>query len=98
MIRRPILVFAIVPIAATAAMAQGARPEAGPATDRAAPAAEPPSRIAFGSCATQERPQPIWDAVLAARPQLLLLRGDNIYADTTDMDVMRRKYAKLAAM
>ncbi len=60
--------------------------------------AEPLSRIAFGSCATQERPQPIWDAVLACRPQLLLLLGDNIYADTQDMNVMRRKYAKLAAM
>jgi alkaline phosphatase D len=29
---------------------------------------------------------------------LLLLLGDNIYADTKDMGVMRRKYAKLAAM
>ncbi|MFO0907424.1 MAG: alkaline phosphatase D family protein [Isosphaeraceae bacterium] len=54
-------------------------------------------RIAFGSCATQERPQPIWDAVNAAKPDLLLLLGDNIYADTENMDVMRAKYAKLAA-
>ena len=58
----------------------------------------PLSRLAFGSCATQERPQPIWNAILASRPQLLLLLGDNIYADTKDMDVMRRKYAKLAAI
>ena len=36
--------------------------------------------------------------MLASRPQLLLLLGDNIYADTTNMDVMRRNYAKLAAM
>ena len=35
---------------------------------------------------------------LASHPQLLLLLGDNIYADTKDMNVMRRKYAKLAAM
>ena len=58
----------------------------------------PLRRIAFGSCATQERPQPIWDAVLASHPQLLLLLGDNIYADTKNMDVMRAKYAKLAAV
>ena len=55
-------------------------------------------RIAFGSCATQERPQPIWDAVSRTNPDLLLLLGDNIYADTEDMDVMRAKYAKFAAM
>jgi alkaline phosphatase D len=64
---------------------------------REAPKA-PLSRIAFGSCATQERPQPIWNAVAATHPELLLLLGDNIYADTTNMDVMRAKYAKLAAM
>ena len=62
------------------------------------PATLPLRRIAFGSCATQARPQPIWDAVVATRPELTLLLGDNIYADTLDMNVMRAKYAKLAAM
>lgn len=95
MIRRLILVLAIGPAVAT-----GAEPtqESRPAADGAPRVAGPLSRIAFGSCASQERPQPIWDAVLASRPQLLLLLGDNIYADTKDMDVMRRKYARLAAM
>ncbi len=73
------------------------RPAAAAAA-RPAAATEPLSRIVFGSCATQERPQPIWDAVLAANPQLLLMLGDNIYADTKDMTVMRAKYAKLAAL
>ena len=59
---------------------------------------QPLRRIAFESCATQERPQPIWKPILASEPQLLLLLGDNIYADTQNMDVMRAKYAKLAAM
>ncbi len=72
------------------------KPGAGPIAD-AAPA-PPLRRIAFGSCATQERPQPIWDAVAAAKPDLLLMLGDNIYADTENMNVMRAKYAKLAAM
>src|SRR5262245_44080935 len=31
---------------------------------------KPLSRIAFGSCAEQHRPQPIWDAVVATRPEL----------------------------
>jgi hypothetical protein len=59
---------------------------------------QPLSRIAFGSCATQERPQPIWNAVAATKPELLLLLGDNIYADTEDMGVMQAKYNKFAAM
>jgi hypothetical protein len=64
----------------------------------AAQAQEPLHRVAFGSCASQEHPQPIWDAIASARPDLLLMLGDNIYADTEDMGVMRAKYAKLAAM
>jgi len=55
------------------------------------------SRIAFGSCADQDKPQPVWDPVLARGNDLFIFLGDNIYADTRDMDLMRRKYAKLAA-
>lgn len=58
--------------------------------------AEPLERVAFGSCASQDRDQPIWDAILAQDPDLFLFIGDNIYADTEDMDVMRRKYGMLA--
>jgi alkaline phosphatase D len=64
----------------------------------AAAPARPLSRIAFGSCASEARPQPIWAAIAATKPELLLMLGDNIYADTRDMDVMRAKYARLAAM
>src|SRR5262245_10992979 len=56
------------------------------------PRDEPLSRIAFGSCARQSDPQPIWDAVLAAKPQLFILLGDNIYGDSQDMAVLRAKY------
>jgi alkaline phosphatase D len=55
------------------------------------------TRIAFGSCAKSDKPQPIWDAVLAARPDLFIFLGDNVYLDTRDPAVMRRKYAELAA-
>jgi alkaline phosphatase D len=61
-------------------------------------AARPLQRIAFGSCAQQERPQPIWEAVLQTKPDLFLFVGDNIYGDTEDMAVLRAKYGKLAAM
>src|SRR5262245_5450269 len=58
---------------------------------------QPLERIAFGSCAHQDRAQPIWDAIVAARPDLFLFLGDTIYADTTDMKVFRAKYDLLAA-
>jgi alkaline phosphatase D len=63
---------------------------------RAADADRPLQRIAFGSCAHQDKPQPIWDAIAAVRPDLFLFIGDNIYADTQDMEVMKAKYQKLA--
>ncbi|MFK7788073.1 MAG: alkaline phosphatase D family protein [Phycisphaeraceae bacterium] len=61
--------------------------------------AEPvaPTLIAFGACAHEGKPQPIWDAVVAAEPELFIFTGDNIYGDTNDMAVMQAKYDKLAA-
>lgn len=59
-------------------------------------AAEPPlERIAFGSCAKQDKPQPIWDAVCDFKPQRFLFLGDNIYGDSPDVAVIRAKYAQL---
>ena len=39
-----------------------------PTAGRSAAPQEPLRRIAFGSCASQEEPQPIWEAVVAAQP------------------------------
>ncbi|KAK8705790.1 hypothetical protein V6N13_049382 [Hibiscus sabdariffa] len=39
------------------------------------------SRIAFGSCANQSSPQPIWDAINKFDPQVFIWLGDNIYGD-----------------
>jgi alkaline phosphatase D len=55
------------------------------------------SRILFGSCVHQEKAQPVWDAILDAKPDLFIMAGDNIYGDTKDMDVLRGKYKKLAS-
>jgi alkaline phosphatase D len=57
----------------------------------------PLTRIAFGSCAKQDKEQPIWDAVNAYAPDLFVFLGDNVYADTTDPAVFRDTYAQLAA-
>ncbi len=58
---------------------------------------QPITRIAMGSCIRQDKPQPIWEAVARYRPEVFLLLGDTIYGDTEDMEVLRRKYAVLAA-
>lgn len=58
----------------------------------------PIRRIAFGSCAHQAKPQPIWEAVTALRPDVFLFLGDNIYADTTDMSLMKKKYDQFASV
>ncbi|KAL0916057.1 hypothetical protein M5K25_013539 [Dendrobium thyrsiflorum] len=39
------------------------------------------TRIAFGSCANQSAPQPIWNAIIDFDPQLFIWLGDNIYGD-----------------
>ncbi len=54
-------------------------------------------KITFGSCASQDKPQPIWETLIKQNPDLFLFIGDNIYADTEDMAVMQEKYKKLLA-
>ena len=54
--------------------------------------------IGFGSCVHQDRPAPIWDTINSARCDAFVLLGDNIYADTSDPAVFRKKYGMLAEM
>ena len=39
-------------------------------------------RIAFGSCAKHWQHQPIWEKVIATKPDLFLFLGDAVYSDT----------------
>ncbi|CAK7345939.1 unnamed protein product [Dovyalis caffra] len=39
------------------------------------------TRIAFGSCANQSSPQPIWNAIIDFDPQVFIWLGDNVYGD-----------------
>lgn len=54
-----------------------------------------PSRIAFGSCGHQDKPQPILNTVVDQKPDLFIYLGDNIYGDTKDMNVLQAKYDTL---
>lgn len=59
------------------------------------------TKIAFGSCVDQDKPVPIFDTMAATKPDLLLLLGDNMYADLDKKlkvtpDVIREKYQQMA--
>lgn len=50
------------------------------------------TRIAFGSCSNEEIHYEMWSDIVAQKPQLCVLLGDNIYGDTHDMKWMRTQY------
>ena len=52
-------------------------------------------RIAVGSCAYDEGRQPVWSAIRRSSPDLVLLLGDNVYADTTEPDVLAESLERL---
>lgn len=55
------------------------------------------SKIAFGSCGSQDNPLPIFDVVVKHKPDLFIFLGDNLYGDTRNMDDLREDYATLGA-
>jgi alkaline phosphatase D len=74
-----------------AALAFAATASAAPPTP-----AGPLTKIFFGSCADQNKPCPIWDKVIDAKPDLGILLGDNIYADLDDGKLKPADPAKIA--
>ncbi len=54
------------------------------------------SKIAFGSCSSQNKEQPILNAAAEKKNDLFVYLGDNIYGDTEDMNVLLAKYGKLS--
>lgn len=49
-------------------------------------------KIAFGSCNKTDLENLFWDDILDLDPDLWIWGGDNIYADTDDMNLMREMY------
>jgi alkaline phosphatase D len=52
-------------------------------------------KIAFGSCGKQTHPLPIFNEVVKQDPNIFIFLGDNIYGDTHDMEILRKKYHEL---
>lgn len=55
------------------------------------------SKIAFGSCGSQNKPLPILSLAAEKKPDVFVFLGDNIYGDTDSMSVLKKKYDKLGA-
>jgi alkaline phosphatase D len=53
--------------------------------------------LVFASCNHQDRPQPLWQPILDTKPDLFIWGGDNVYADTDDMEKMKEDYEKVDA-
>src|SRR5688500_15416845 len=53
--------------------------------------------IAFGSCNREDRPQPLWTVIGRQKPDVFVWLGDDVYADTDDMNVMHAKYDRQLA-
>ena len=53
-------------------------------------------KIAFGSCGHQNKSLRILENVAELKPDYFVYLGDNIYADTRDVTVLRQKYRQLA--
>jgi alkaline phosphatase D len=62
-----------------------------------APSPPPPLRIAFGSCSDLRQPARLWELIAEAEPDVWLWLGDNVYADTEDMQHMAQLYDQLRA-
>ncbi|CAN5191001.1 hypothetical protein BH11PLA2_BH11PLA2_13510 [soil metagenome] len=64
---------------------------------------KPLTKLVFGSCNDQDKPCPIWDAIIKQQPEVLVLLGDTIYADLdksrkVTTQVIKDQYDKLDAV
>lgn len=55
-----------------------------------------PEVIAFGSCALQTDPQPIWKSIIATDPDLFISSGDIVYANKPNQQPIAEQYRILS--
>ncbi|MFA5951590.1 MAG: alkaline phosphatase D family protein [Hyphomicrobium sp.] len=84
------------PLAGEVQSQQPSQPDALTPAAQALPPTTELTRIAFGSCMHQAKPQPIWHTILRVKPQLLLMMGDNVYGDFDDASATNLKAAYAA--
>jgi len=52
----------------------------------------PITRIAFGSCNREYKPQPLWQPIIACKPDLWIWLGDIVYGREEDLDNLLQRY------
>lgn len=50
--------------------------------------------LAFGSCNKQDANQSYWNVIQQQQPDVFIWGGDNIYADTSNLDTLKAMYSK----
>lgn len=55
-------------------------------------------RIAFGSCNKPDKDQGFWDVIRGTQLDLMLLLGDNHYAESVEPENLKKAYDRLAAI
>ncbi len=68
-----------------------------PGDEKVTESSESDFTIVFASCSDQDREQPLWKPILENKPNVFIWGGDNIYADTDDMEKMKSDYNKVHA-
>ena len=63
--------------------------------DTAKTAAMADFTIAFGSCNDQDRVNVLWPFILDSKPDVWIWGGDNVYADTDNMTLLRANYRQV---
>tara|TARA_B110001454_G_scaffold183141_1_gene178129 strand:- start:63537 stop:64658 length:1122 start_codon:yes stop_codon:yes gene_type:complete len=71
------------------------RPKSNEITPRGVDVAVAPETVAFGSCAHQDKPQPLWDVIAKDEPELFIFSGDNVYASAPETKPIGAQYKKL---
>lgn len=91
---RKLFVVALLSIAGANGAAAQAPAGVAPSSPWLVPSADTVlTRIAFGSCLDQRRPQAIWRSIIARSPQLFLMLGDNVYGDVRSSELKELKDA-----
>lgn len=56
---------------------------------------QPLTRVAFSSCNREYKPQPLWQPIIATRPDVWVWLGDIVYGDSDKLDELAQRYDTL---
>lgn len=97
--RKPSALFCLAVLVAASLGAGCQTPPPAPGSKAASRKAEAPlQRIAFGSCADEEKDPSFWNVLKAQRPDLFVFLGDTVYGDEGAIATLPAAFAALGAL